>query len=258
MGRSDPPGSPGSPYMGTDVLTSSLRGRVTAGGGAALPPWGWYVEHIPRATVYDVARVTALSEMPRLSERLGHGNLILAKVCGAQLSPSPLARAGGAVKRAAVVQREDTQREVFSFKLRGAYNFMAALPPDLAGPRPRPRGARAAARHGHEGRPARCLSAAELRLNSAGAAAREGRGDGLGRQPRAGRGALRPGARHARRGALPPPPPPAPATTLCSSTGAVDEQRAMTTARAAQVFMPARTPRIKVGPFVRTKTLLLH
>ena len=64
------------------------------------------------------------------------------------------------MKRAAAVQREDTQREVFSFKLRGAYNFMAALPPDLAGPRPRPRGARVAARHGHEGRPARRLNAA--------------------------------------------------------------------------------------------------
>lgn len=58
-----------------------------------------YVEKITHAQVYDVANVTPLDVMPRLSKRLD--NTILLK-------------------------REDLQ-PVFSFKLRGAYNRMAQL-----------------------------------------------------------------------------------------------------------------------------------
>ena len=58
-----------------------------------------YVEKILKARVYDVAIETPLEVMPRLSARLG--NQILQK-------------------------REDLQ-QVFSFKLRGAYNRMSHL-----------------------------------------------------------------------------------------------------------------------------------
>jgi threonine dehydratase len=59
-----------------------------------------YMRRILTARVYDVAIETPLDRMPRLSERLG----------------TPIS-----------LKREDLQR-VFSFKLRGAYNKMAALP----------------------------------------------------------------------------------------------------------------------------------
>jgi threonine dehydratase len=62
-----------------------------------------YLERILKARVYDVAQETPLEKAPQLSERLG--NTILLK-------------------------REDMQ-SVFSFKLRGAYNKMAQLPPEL-------------------------------------------------------------------------------------------------------------------------------
>ncbi|HWU83532.1 MAG TPA: threonine ammonia-lyase, biosynthetic, partial [Methylophilaceae bacterium] len=61
-----------------------------------------YLEKIRSARVYDVAEKTALDLQPNLSARLG--NQVLLK-------------------------REDTQ-PVFSFKLRGAYNKMAHLPPE--------------------------------------------------------------------------------------------------------------------------------
>lgn len=60
-----------------------------------------YVERILRSRVYDVARETPLDPMPVLSERIG--NTVLLK-------------------------REDLQ-PVFSFKLRGAHNKIAGLPP---------------------------------------------------------------------------------------------------------------------------------
>ncbi len=60
------------------------------------------VKGILRARVYEVARETALDPMPVLSRRLGHTILL---------------------------KREDLQ-EVFSFKLRGAYNRMAQLTPE--------------------------------------------------------------------------------------------------------------------------------
>ena len=62
-----------------------------------------YLERILKARVYDVAQETPLEFAPNLSHRLD--NKILLK-------------------------REDMQ-SVFSFKLRGAYNKMAQLPPDL-------------------------------------------------------------------------------------------------------------------------------
>eukprot|EP00287_Rhodomonas_sp_CCMP768_P018870 CAMPEP_0202818052 /NCGR_PEP_ID=MMETSP1389-20130828/8047_1 /ASSEMBLY_ACC=CAM_ASM_000865 /TAXON_ID=302021 /ORGANISM="Rhodomonas sp., Strain CCMP768" /LENGTH=551 /DNA_ID=CAMNT_0049490343 /DNA_START=322 /DNA_END=1977 /DNA_ORIENTATION=- len=62
----------------------------------------WYLEQILTAKVYDVCEETPLTEMPRLSERMG--NRILAK-------------------------REDMQ-PVFSFKIRGAYNMISHLPPE--------------------------------------------------------------------------------------------------------------------------------
>ena len=61
-----------------------------------------YLEKIRTARVYEVAEKTALDLQPNLSARLG--NQVLLK-------------------------REDTQ-PVFSFKLRGAYNKMAHLPPE--------------------------------------------------------------------------------------------------------------------------------
>ena len=65
------------------------------------------VERILRARVYDVARETPLELAPRLSARLGDRVLL---------------------------KREDLQ-PVFSFKVRGAYNKIAGLPP--SSPRPR-------------------------------------------------------------------------------------------------------------------------
>ncbi|MEL7070043.1 MAG: threonine ammonia-lyase, biosynthetic [Cyanobacteria bacterium J06581_3] len=62
-----------------------------------------YLERILKARVYDVAKETPLEQAPQLSARLS--NQVLLK-------------------------REDEQ-SVFSFKLRGAYNKMAQLPPDL-------------------------------------------------------------------------------------------------------------------------------
>ncbi len=62
-----------------------------------------YLERILKARVYDVAKETPLEFAPNLSARFG--NQILLK-------------------------REDMQ-SVFSFKLRGAYNKMAQLPPEL-------------------------------------------------------------------------------------------------------------------------------
>jgi threonine dehydratase len=61
-----------------------------------------YLERILNARVYDVAQETPLEEATNLSARL-HNRLLL--------------------------KREDMQ-SVFSFKLRGAYNKMAQLPPD--------------------------------------------------------------------------------------------------------------------------------
>jgi threonine dehydratase len=60
-----------------------------------------YLKRILNARVYDVARETPLEFAPQLSARLGHRLLL---------------------------KREDMQ-EVFSFKLRGAYNKMAQLSP---------------------------------------------------------------------------------------------------------------------------------
>ena len=62
-----------------------------------------YLEKILTARVYDVAQETPLERASGLSERLGNNVLL---------------------------KREDVQ-SVFSFKLRGAYNKMAQLPPEL-------------------------------------------------------------------------------------------------------------------------------
>ncbi|MEL6553510.1 MAG: threonine ammonia-lyase, biosynthetic [Cyanobacteria bacterium J06621_11] len=62
-----------------------------------------YLERILKARVYDVAQETPLEKAARLSERL-HNQVLM--------------------------KREDVQ-SVFSFKLRGAYNKMAQLPPEL-------------------------------------------------------------------------------------------------------------------------------
>jgi len=62
-----------------------------------------YLERILTARVYDVAQETPLEDAPNLSRRL---------------------------KNRLLLKREDMQ-SVFSFKLRGAYNKMAKLPPDL-------------------------------------------------------------------------------------------------------------------------------
>jgi threonine dehydratase len=63
-----------------------------------------YIKRILTARVYDVAIETPLDAMPRLAKRLG---------------------------RSVLLKREDLQ-PVFSFKVRGAYNKMAQLPPELA------------------------------------------------------------------------------------------------------------------------------
>ena len=60
-----------------------------------------YLERVLKARVYDVALQTPLELAPGLSRRLGNRLLL---------------------------KREDLQ-PVFSFKLRGAYNKMANLPP---------------------------------------------------------------------------------------------------------------------------------
>ncbi len=60
------------------------------------------IKKVLSARVYDVATESPLDPMPRLSARLGAGILL---------------------------KREDLQ-PVFSFKLRGAYNKMANLPPE--------------------------------------------------------------------------------------------------------------------------------
>jgi threonine dehydratase len=62
-----------------------------------------YLQKIIKARVYDVARESSLEAAPRLSKRLGCQVLF---------------------------KREDTQ-PVFSFKLRGAYNKLAGLDPDI-------------------------------------------------------------------------------------------------------------------------------
>ncbi len=61
-----------------------------------------YIEEILRARVYDVARETPLERARRLSDRLGNSILL---------------------------KREDDQ-QVFSFKLRGAYNKIYSLDPE--------------------------------------------------------------------------------------------------------------------------------
>ena len=63
-----------------------------------------YIDDILNARVYDLARETALELAPRLSSRLGSQIWL---------------------------KREDLQ-SIFSFKLRGAYNKMARLPPEVA------------------------------------------------------------------------------------------------------------------------------
>ena len=63
-----------------------------------------YIDDILNARVYDVARETALEVAPRLSSRLGSRIWL---------------------------KREDLQSG-FSFKLRGAYNKMARLSPEVA------------------------------------------------------------------------------------------------------------------------------
>ncbi len=63
-----------------------------------------YIDDILNARVYDVARETALELAPRLSSRLGSRIWL---------------------------KREDLQ-SIFSFKIRGAYNKMARLPPEIA------------------------------------------------------------------------------------------------------------------------------
>ena len=62
------------------------------------------IDRIVNARVYDVARETALERAPRLSARL---------------------------ESRIWLKREDLQ-SIFSFKLRGAYNKIALLPPELA------------------------------------------------------------------------------------------------------------------------------
>ena len=80
------------------------RGARKAGAGvpAMLPPGSSYLQRILNAKVYEVARETSLSPAPKLSKRLAN------KVW---------------------LKREDEQ-DVFSFKLRGAYNKMAHLSPE--------------------------------------------------------------------------------------------------------------------------------
>ena len=84
-------------------MSAPTRRRPTASKvPAMLPPGSSYLQRILNAKVYEVARETALSQAHKLSKRLGN------KVW---------------------LKREDEQ-EVFSFKLRGAYNKMAHLTPE--------------------------------------------------------------------------------------------------------------------------------
>ena len=69
---------------------------------AMLPPGSSYLQRILNARVYEVARETSLDAAPKLSRRLGNKLWL---------------------------KREDEQ-DVFSFKLRGAYNKMAHLSPE--------------------------------------------------------------------------------------------------------------------------------
>ncbi|MBD1824278.1 threonine ammonia-lyase, biosynthetic [Cyanobacteria bacterium FACHB-DQ100] len=77
--------------------------RIQRSSSALTPMSGDYLERILNARVYDVAQETPLEFAPNLSARLN--NRVLLK-------------------------REDMQ-SVFSFKLRGAYNKMAQLPPEI-------------------------------------------------------------------------------------------------------------------------------
>lgn len=77
--------------------------RIQQSSSALNPMSGDYLERILNARVYDVAQETPLEFAPNLSARLN--NRVLLK-------------------------REDMQ-SVFSFKLRGAYNKMAQLPPEI-------------------------------------------------------------------------------------------------------------------------------
>jgi threonine dehydratase len=76
---------------------------ITYFSAAPLPMPQDYLKRILTAKVYDVAQETPLEEAPRLSARLGNRLLL---------------------------KREDMQ-SVFSFKLRGAYNKMAQLSPEV-------------------------------------------------------------------------------------------------------------------------------
>jgi threonine dehydratase len=64
-----------------------------------------YLPKILTSQVYEIAVETLLSKASNLSANLGNGNTVYLK-------------------------REDTQ-PVFSFKIRGAYNKIANIPPDL-------------------------------------------------------------------------------------------------------------------------------
>ena len=80
---------------------AAAAGKKRGGSPAIRRTLGGYLQKILTARVYDVAIETALERAPALSARLGNNVLL---------------------------KREDTQ-PVFSFKLRGAYNKMALLPP---------------------------------------------------------------------------------------------------------------------------------
>src|SRR5689334_6072005 len=86
---------PGEPQGNANAAIGRAMRRVAAGADVASP----YLERILKARVYDVATVTPLDSAPRLSRRLVNNILF---------------------------KREDLQ-EVFSFKLRGAYNKIAHL-----------------------------------------------------------------------------------------------------------------------------------
>ncbi|BAN03724.1 threonine ammonia-lyase, biosynthetic [Ilumatobacter coccineus] len=88
--------------MSTPSQESSTPTPASAGPGLSGDDDAQYLRRILNAQVYDVAIETPLEPAPLLSERIG--NQVLLK-------------------------REDLQ-EVFSFKLRGAYNKMAQLSPD--------------------------------------------------------------------------------------------------------------------------------
>jgi threonine dehydratase len=92
---------PAAPRPST-VPLSSTRSRHIAHGAQRQRLVEPYLRRILNAKVYEVARETALDDAPNLSRRLGN---------------------------AVWFKREDTQ-DVFSFKLRGAYNKMAHLSPE--------------------------------------------------------------------------------------------------------------------------------